>query len=69
MIAFSQTKSPRQFDFQQRNPVRPNLELHGNLNKKTPEPVYHEFHQFRKMNIQEKPDSKRTVNPNLAVKY
>ena len=67
MIAFSQSKSPRQFDFQQRNPIRPNMELHGNLNKKTPEPVYHEFHQFRKMNLPNKPNSNRTLNPEFAV--
>lgn len=67
MIAFSQSKSPRQFEFQQRNPVRPNFELHGHLSKKTQEPVYHEFHQFRKMNVHETPNSKRTLNPELAV--
>lgn len=67
MIAFSQSKSPRQFEFQQKNPIRTNFELHGNLNKKTPEPVFHEFHQFRKVNVTQKPDSKRTLVPELAV--
>jgi hypothetical protein len=69
MIVFTQSKTPRQFDFQQKNPIRPNIELYGNLNKKAPEPVYHEFQQFRKMNILEIPDTKRTLNPELAVRY
>jgi hypothetical protein len=69
MIVFTQSKTPRQFDFQQKNPIRPNVELYGNLNKKAPEPVYHEFQQFRKMNVQEIPNSKRTLIPEFAVIY
>jgi hypothetical protein len=68
MIVFSQSTCPRRFDFQEKNPIRSNIELHGNLNKKTNEPLYHEFQQFRKINTHEKPDTKRTVNPELAVR-
>lgn len=61
------SKSERKFEFQQKNPLVTNVELKGNLNKKGSEPEVHEFNPFRKMNIHELPNSKRTLVPELAV--
>jgi len=69
MITYSISKSERKFEYQQKNPIYTNVELRGNLNKRASEPEYHEFNQFRKMNIYGLPNSKRTLNPEFAVFY
>ena len=61
------SKSPRQFDFQQKNSLQTNVELKGTLIKKTVEAESHEYNPFRKLNVHELPDSKRTIVPGLAV--
>lgn len=61
------SKSPRQFDFQQKNSLKTNVELKGTLIKKNVEAESHEYNPFRKLNVHELPDSKRTMVPGLAV--
>lgn len=67
MITYSMSNTPRRFEYQQKNSASTNVELRGNLSKRTAEPEYHEFNQFRRMNIHELPNSKRTMVPELAV--
>jgi len=61
------SRSERKFEYQQKNPINTNVELRGNLSRRAPGPEYQEFNQFRKMNVHELPDSKRTMVPELAV--
>jgi len=68
MITYSMSNTPRRFEYQQKNASSMNVELKGNLSKRASEPEYHEYNPFRKMNVHELPNSKRTMVPELAVK-
>lgn len=62
------SNNPRKFEFQQKNSAITNVDLKGNLSKRAAGPDYQEFNQFRRMNMHELPNSKRTMVPELAVK-
>lgn len=68
MITYSMSNTPRRFEYQQKNSAMTNVELRGNLSKRAAGPEYQEFNQFRKMNLHETPNTKRTMVPELAVK-
>jgi len=61
------SNNPRNFEFQQKNSTRTNVELKGNLSKRALGPECQEFNQFRRINLHDTPNSKRTMIPELAV--
>lgn len=62
------SNTPRRFEYQQKNSTMTNVELRGNLSKRATEPEYQEFNPFRRVNVHELPNSKRTMVPELAVR-
>ena len=70
-IYFSQAKTNNRFDYQSPKKLQtqnPSIELRGTLNirnKSTNKVNQEEVNPFRKMNLRNLPDSKRTLNPTL----
>jgi len=63
------SNTPRRFEYQQKNASKTNIDLQGNLSKHSAAPDYQEINQFRRMNLHETPNSKRTLMPDLAVNF